>query len=175
MSEFEGFGDESMYTPEEIELLRSKVKHGSDVDPIPKIPDAPDISPAPKKKGGVPGTLKNSIANLSELRPDEVPIVGKHFVVWGSVYLSDIRPRPVKKAVKMTEDEHAIREVEHTKVLLSYGLKNPKEWTDPSTRKPLMDSERDQPGAVQWDRIDRTEHYARWRYRGYVCGEVVSL
>jgi hypothetical protein len=158
-------------TDEEKDLLARKVVRGSDVDPIPKIPDAPDVSGAPKSK--TPGTYKNRIEGLTQLQPDELPVVGRHFVIWGSAHLDDVKARPVKRAYLITEEAHAAREVEHTKVLLNHGLKNPVEWTNPRTGAPGVDPST--PGAERWDRVRRTEHYARWRYRGYLAGEVASL
>ena len=163
------------YIPK-LEDLRDvlPITSGRDVDPVPKIPDAPDISPAPKKSK-VPPILNNSIEGLAKLHSDELPDPKRHFVIWGSAHLDDIKPRRVRRSCPVTEDAHAAREVEHTKVLLAHGLKNPKVWTDSKTGKPLLDTEKGQPGAELWDRVRRTEHYARWRYKGYVCGVVVSL
>ncbi len=169
-----GIFDNDELSEQEQAFLREHVMRGSDINPIPKIPDEPDISEPPKKKD-VPGTFKNRIEGLAQLRPDELPNPAKHYVIWGSAHLDDIGPRRVRRSCPVTEDVHADREVEHTKTLLAHGLKNPKVWTDPKTRKPLMDSEKDQPGTEQWDRVKRTEEYARWRYKGYVCGEVASL
>ena len=139
------------FTPEELELLRTKVTVGAG-EVKTKIPDAPDISDPPEK--AKEGIIESAVG-LIELGPDEIPTPGRHFVVWGSDYLDDIRRRPVKRSAPVTENEHAKREIAHTKRLLEYGLKNPK-------YKGL-------------DRVGRTEQYARWRYRGYVCGEVASL
>lgn len=144
------------YSAEEKELLRKKV----------------DISSIPKKKR-IPGTLKNRIEGLTLLGPDSIPVAGRHFVVWGSAHLDDIKARPVKRSYPSTENEHASREIEHTKVLLALGLKNPKTWTDPATGRPGLSP--DTSGAERWDRVQRTEHYARWRYRGFVAGEIAGL
>ena len=159
---------------EEKELLARNIQSGADVNPVPKIPDAPDISKPPrKKKGGVPGMLKNSIEGLTELSDDELPEPGKHYVIFGSQHLNDTKARPVKRKAPMTLAKHVEAEIHHTQLLLDRGLKNPKVWTNPVTGASGVGP--DFPGAVLWDRIDRTAHYARWRYRGYVCGEVQSL
>lgn len=150
-------------TRAEEELLRKKVSVGPPKDLKIRVPDSPDIAPEPETAGERP---------LALLRPDELPVVGRHFVVWGSVLLDDIRERPVRKASRSTEDEYARQMVAEAHKLVDMGLKNPRVRTDPKTRKALMDSE---DGGEVWDRMDRANAYARWRYQGYVCGEVHSL
>lgn len=141
-------------TDAEKDLLAKKVISGRDVDPIPKIPDAPDISEPPKKKG-VPGTFKNKIEGLDKLKPSELPVPGQHSVVWGSDYLDDIKVRPVKRAATISEDAYASRMRMEAEFLVKAGIK------DPLHRGK--------------GRADRAEDYARWRYKGYVAGEVRGL
>lgn len=159
-------------TETEKEKIVDSLRVASDI-PIPKPPPkpvpskaAPVISDAEK-----PDTV--GVSGLALLRANEIPVAGQHKVVWGSAHLDDIWERPVRKTYPLTEDEHAEREIEHTKVLLRRGLKNPVTWTDPITGKPGVGS--DFPGAEKWDRVRRTEHYARWRYKGYACGEISGL
>lgn len=141
------------FSPDELELLRKKVKRGSDVSPIPRIPDSTDIAPEPKAEN--PPVTPPGVEGLVELASTELPEPGKHFVVWGSEYLNDIEPRRVKRTAPMTLEAYVRDEEEHTKALLSYKLKNPTHRGG--------------------DRVARTRTYAAWRYRGYVCGEIVSL
>lgn len=132
--------------------LREHVVRGSEIDLTPKIPNAPDLSEAPKER------LKEEpepVTGLVELKVNEEPVIGKHFVVWGSNFLQDIRERPVRRTAPVTEAEYVGGEVAHTKRLLEYKLKNPM--------------------YKRQDRVARTRAYAGWRYRGYVAGEIVSL
>jgi hypothetical protein len=102
---------------------------------------------------------------LRALAPDELPRKGVHFVVWGSRVLSDIRARPVVRDLACSEDAWAKHEVLIT------------DWFE------YMIVEEDTPGApskrrkgpASKERLQRSESYARWRFKGFVCGGVVSL
>ncbi len=120
---------------------------------MPKIPDVPDIAPGGRTK--VPGTFKNRILGLAELNHNDIPEVGKHFVVWGSKLLDDVQPRPVTRTAYVSERVYAGHMREVAERLVKEGIK------DPLHRGK--------------GRADRAEDYARWRYKGYVCGEVASL
>jgi len=126
-------------TPDEEELIREHVVRGSDIEAIKSVP--------------------NSLPELALLKPNERPVVGNHFVVWGSVLLNDIRERPVKRRA-VSEDEYALKMRREAEELVKRGLKDP---------DPNMDSKYDR------SRADRAEKHARWRYKGFVCGEVASL
>lgn len=76
--------------------------------------------------------------NLHLLGPDEVPVVGEHYVVWGDPALPLV---VVRGAYAVSENEH---------VRLTATGTNPL-------------------------RQDRAEAYARWRYKGYVSGQVNGL
>lgn len=101
----------------------------------------------------------SSFPELVELKPSERPTVGVHFVRWGSVLLNDIHERPVKRHA-VSEDEYARKMRKQAEQLVAGGVKDP---------DPNMDSK------YKRSRADRAEQYARWRYRGFVCGEVASL
>lgn len=138
-------------TDAERELLEAKVTSG--VDPAPAAP----VSPSPKGKR-VPGTFRNRMEGLQKLRPDEIPVPGQHFVVWGSKLLDDIIPRPVRLTASVTENQHALEAGAHAQALVDGGLKDPHGGTKyPRTRK------------------ERAEAYARWRYKGFLAGEVSGL
>ena len=129
-------------TPDEEQLLREHVVHGSDIQKIRDVP--------------------NSFPELVELRPDERPVVGKHFVVWGSAAFGDIHERPVKHHA-VSEDEYARKMRREAEALVAGGVKDP----DPAEHLGVEGEPR--------HRVDRAEKYARWRYKGFVCGEVASL
>ena len=135
------------------------LKRGNEVGPLAKIPDAPDISPAPRDTEAAPD---EEVTGLTELKPTERSVVGQHFVIWGSLAFSDIRERPVKRHA-VSEDEYAAKMRRETEWLVANGLKDP----DPEKLYGKSD--------VLRHRADRAEQYARWRYRGFVCGEVASL
>lgn len=92
---------------------------------------------------------------LVELPPNEKPVAGMHFVIWGHGSLSMTEPYPVLKVAHTTERNYVTRMGDEARYLVEQGLKNP--------------LHREQ------GRADRAEQYARWRYRGYVAGEVASL
>lgn len=76
-------------------------------------------------------------AALRLLRPDELPVVGSHYVVWGEPAM----PLPVVVgSFRVSEDEYASL-VEGSSEL----------------------------------RRERAEAYARWRYRGFLAGQVSGL
>ena len=136
---------------QEKDLLERKVTKGVEVDPVPKIPDAPDIASGPVRRAGPNDWLEGR----TELGRNELPHASRHFVVWGSKLLDDIRSRPVKKVVDVTEDQYAARMRSEAQQLVDQGLKNPV-WKEKN-------------------RMERAEEYARWRYKGHVAGEVQSL
>ena len=103
--------------------------------------------------------VPDSLPALVELPPSERPKVGVHFVTWGSVLLNDIKERPVKRTA-VSEDDYARRMRKHTERLVAGGVKDP----DPNLDSKYLRA-----------RADRAEQYARWRYKGFVCGEVASL
>jgi hypothetical protein len=125
--------------PNEERLIREHIVKGSDLAATSTVPD--------------------SLPGLIQLRPDERPAIGVHFVVWGSVLLNDIRERPVKRSA-VSEDEYARKMRSETEWLVTQGLKDP----DPNI-----------PMKYARSRTERAEQYARWRYKGFVCGEVHSL
>lgn len=139
------------FSPDELALLSENVKPGSEIDSIPRIPDVPDIAPGGRVEKHKPAR----VVGLSELKASEIPHAGQHFVVWGSKLLDDIYARPVTRTSHLTEDAYAARMRSDAKRLIELGIKNP-----------LHKGQ---------DRDDRAETYARWRYKGYVCGEVFSL
>lgn len=57
-------------------------------------------------------------------------------------------------------EEYVAHHVNETKRLVAEGLKDPQQFTDPT------------PGD---DRVSRAEKYARWRWQGYIDGEIASL
>jgi hypothetical protein len=77
-------------------------------------------------------------AHLRLLGPDEVPVVGTHYVVWGEPAMPMV---VVRGAYAVSENDH-VR-------LTAVG-------TDPV-------------------RQGRAEAYARWRYKGFVSGQVSGL
>jgi len=103
--------------------------------------------------------VPDSLPALVELPPNERPKVGVHFVTWGSVLLNDIKERPVKRTA-VSEDDYARRMRKYTERLVAGGGKDP----DPNLDSKYLRS-----------RADRAEQYARWRYKGFVCGEIASL
>lgn len=117
--------------------------------------DLPDENTPPEPNLAVP----DSLPALVELRPNERPVSGRHFVTWGSVLLNDIRERPVKRQA-VSEDEYALKMRRNTERLVASGVKDP---------DPNLDDK------YPRKRADRAEQYARWRYKGFVCGEVASL
>ena len=104
-------------------------------------------------------SVPDVMPQLVELRPAERPTVGVHFVTWGSVLLNDIKERPVKRHA-VSEDEYARKMRGEAEELVRRGVKDP----DPNLDSKYLRS-----------RADRAEKHARWRYKGFVCGEVASL
>jgi hypothetical protein len=91
----------------------------------------------------------------SLLRPDELPVVGRHAVTWGSELLNDVRWRRVQRSSHLTENQYVELQVAHSQLLVDLGLK-------------------DEPHRGE-GRVDRTERYARWRYKGFLSGEIDKL
>lgn len=127
---------------EKRKLVASLVK--GNVDPAPDIQD-----PEPPE----PVTVK-----LRELKADELPIIGEHYVVWGSKLLNDIRQRPVTRIAPLTENQYANTQANAAALLTKHGTKDP-------------------PGGSTYppNRETRAETYARWRYQGYLCGQIKTL
>jgi hypothetical protein len=119
-----------------------------DVDPFGTLPDKHNLTPAEVEKLGLlPDTsaLKVSIPavpDLSELIP-------------GTNLKRFPRNRPAPPL-----EEYVAEQVEAVRRLLAQGLKDPRQFTEPT------------PGD---DRMSRAEKYARWRYQGFIDGEIASL
>lgn len=78
-------------------------------------------------------------AKLELLRPNEVPVPGQHYIVWGQPAM----PMPVLiGSYRVSEDEH-VRTSAHV------------------SGDPVRDA--------------RAEAYARWRFKGYLAGQVDGL
>ena len=108
-------------TDEEFQAMQESMVTGSEVSEDLGVLPEPDLS----------GTA------LRLLRPDEVPMVGTHYVIWGDPPM----PYPVLVGVyAVTENAH---------VLLASGATE--------------------------IRQERAEAYSRWRYKGYLCGQVDGL
>lgn len=107
--------------------------------------DAPEVKEAPTVEGVI----------LAKLGPNELPVVGKHYVLWGSSLMNDLRGRPVTVKAHVTLNEYVAAAVEHTQLLVGEGLKNPM----------FQDK----------DRIERTRLNAKWRYLGFICGQIDAL
>jgi hypothetical protein len=82
---------------------------------------------------------------------------------YGSVVATEIPEReetadwegkrwPVLRSHSLSEDEYVDMEARHTRDAIQRGLKDP-----------------------DGKRVERSEKYARWRYRGYQAGEIRSL
>lgn len=129
----------------------------SDVDKE-RVVDEIEVEPGLLSAPAAIPDLPNGI--LVELRPDELPVIGRHFVVWGSEFLNDIRERPVRRTSQEVENVYAWRIRDEAQQLVDMGLKDP----DPRL-----------PDRYPRHRCDRAEKYARWRYRGFVAGEIAGL
>lgn len=130
---------------EEKAKLEAVVKSGSEIDPVPRVPDAPDIDAEVKVK-------------LRLLREDEIPTPGIHYVLWGHGSLGMTDEYPVLKSANLNEIAYVTRMGLEAEELVEGGLKDPTPGAGyPKTRRL------------------RAEMYARWRYRGYITGEVASL
>lgn len=126
------------------------------------IPDAPDIAEGvlaggdAKLNGGVLGV---------QLKRDGVPVVGSHWVLWGSELLGDVRPRPVLRSLSFSEDTHVAAELAVT-ALGVFASSEPDASSDTKTLSKEPPSK---------ERLAAAERYARWRYKGYLCKEISGL
>lgn len=118
----------------------SPISQGVGEPPIPRIQQLPD-------------------SESRELRGDEYPVPGVHYVEWqGKEWL-------VARKLSLTEDEYVRREVDATRDYVRVNdirdkhlnAKGEYEPTDPQVR------------------LDISAKNARQRYRGYLAGEVFSL
>ena len=128
-------------TEEEKEKIVDAVKVAADVSD-PRIPPS---------------------AGLVDLPPDELPVVGVHYVTWGDGSLSMTKKYPVLRGASTTERDYVVRMGEEAQYLVDHGLKDPHVG-----RGEFIDN-------IPRTRRERAEQYARWRYRGYLAQEIRSL
>lgn len=128
--------------------------------------DVPDFTEAIKSLADFPlderpapalAQLPDGEARL--LDPNERPVPWAHYVHW------EKKDWAVAKSCTLTENEYILLEVERTEVYASRFNIQDKRLTKKGTYEPV-------PVKI---RLDKSAAYARWRYRGYLAGEVSSL
>ena len=136
------------------------------------MPDAPDWgAPQTDSPVNVPGVAPLDVPSPTPeplqvpdaegrlLAPDEVPVPGVHYVEWES------RDWGVVRGCQLSESEYVRSQIEQTRLTVDrFGIRD--EVLTPKGTYVSVPKEH---------RLDRAASHARWRYRGYLAGEVSSL
>jgi hypothetical protein len=134
----------------------------------PEPLSADEVAGGAEGAGGVEGSVRQSaMGTASANRTASIGDTGQEVGLTAPSAAPDDPPTPSEEEYaaamitppSMTEDEYARREVEITLAQLNAGYL--KKTLDPKVDATVV--------------MERAEKYARWRYRGYLRGEVASL
>jgi hypothetical protein len=138
-------------------------------EPIERQPGEFDAAlAAAGSVAGAPGTIRDKpipeVHQLPDaegrlLSEDELPVPGVHYVEWES------RDWGVVRGCQLPEAEYVRQQIEQTRLTVDrFGIRD--EVLTPKGTYVSVPREH---------RLDRAAAHARWRYRGYLAGEVSSL